>query len=138
MDDEHAAATGSRGGVEDGFAIAKSQNTTGVKSDAATAASRKSRAASAPDSVTHTLPYPAKVHVFVNLPHPISCTYMKKIHKEGEETAENLEGSALKKLLVFAAVGLKLGRTILAKLQSVEDSVEIIAREIARQSEQRE
>jgi hypothetical protein len=33
-----------------------------------------------------------------------------------------------------AATSLKLGRRILGKLQEVEDSIEIIAREIARQS----
>jgi len=60
---------------------------------------------------------------------------MKNNKNEGEESSEVFDEKQLKKLVVFAAVGLKLGRRILDKLQSVEDSVEIISREIARQLE---
>lgn len=60
---------------------------------------------------------------------------MKNTKKEGEKKCV---WKQLKKLVMLAAVGLKLGRQIYQKLESVEISVEVIAREIARQAERSE
>ena len=60
---------------------------------------------------------------------------MKNINKEGEQGAENSDEKQVRKLVMFAAVGLKLGRQILEKLQAVEDSIEIVAREIKKQTD---
>jgi hypothetical protein len=58
---------------------------------------------------------------------------MKNTHKEGEGASGNGETSQVKRLLVLAAVGLKLGRTISQKLEKVEESIEILARQKARE-----
>ena len=64
---------------------------------------------------------------------------MKNIKNNAEgKLSESGEKDQLKKLLVFAAVGLKLARQIQVQLQEVEDSVEIIAREVARQVEKQD
>jgi len=81
------------------------------------------------------LPQPANLHVFAIFPRRLSFEHMKNIHKEGENASGNLDEKQVKKLVMFAAVGLKLGRKIYDKLQSVEDSIEIIAREIKRLSD---
>ena len=60
---------------------------------------------------------------------------MKNINKEGENASENVDAKQVRKLVMFAAVGLKLGRQIFEKLQRVEDSIEIVAREIKRQTD---
>lgn len=69
------------------------------------------------------------------VPPGISFEHMKNINEKGENGSENIDTKQAKKLLMFAAVGLKLGRQILEKLQSVEDSIEIVAREIKRQTD---
>jgi hypothetical protein len=63
---------------------------------------------------------------------------MKNINKEGEIESGDTQEKQVKKLVVLAAVGLRLARQMQKKLQDVEDSVEIIAREILRQSERGE
>jgi len=60
---------------------------------------------------------------------------MKNTNNQGENGSEILPGNQVKRLVMFAAVGLKLGRQILKKLQGVEDSIEIVAREFKRQSD---
>jgi len=63
---------------------------------------------------------------------------MKNKQNEEQGTSGKVEVTEIKRLLVLAAVGLKLGRKILEKLESIEVSIEIIAREIARQLEKAE
>lgn len=60
---------------------------------------------------------------------------MKNINEEGENASENLDEKKVKKLVILATVGLKMGQKILEKLQSVEDSIEIVAREVKRLSD---
>jgi hypothetical protein len=61
--------------------------------------------------------------------------HMKTNNQKEGDTSGMAEENQVKKLLVLAAVGLRLARKILDKLQSIEVSIEIIAQEIARQSE---
>ena len=63
---------------------------------------------------------------------------MTNIKNEGEEGSGTFEEKQLKKLVMLAAVGLKLGRQIYEKLESVEISVEMIAREVVRKAERGE
>jgi hypothetical protein len=65
--------------------------------------------------------------------------HMKTFKKEGENgSAASFEEKQLKRLVMLATAGLKLGRDIYKQLESVEVSLDIIAREIARQSERAE
>jgi hypothetical protein len=57
---------------------------------------------------------------------------MKNINNKGEDASATGEENQMKKLVMFAAGGLKLARKIYDKLLNVEDSIEIIAREIKR------
>ncbi len=82
-------------------------------------------------------PYGKDVPLYRRFPSEYSVS-MKKIYKEGESVSENVEVSQVKRLVVLAAVGLKLGRKILEKLESIEVSIEVIAREVERQAEQGE
>jgi hypothetical protein len=56
---------------------------------------------------------------------------MKTMHNEGRLESESLL-VLVKKLLVLAAVGLRLGRKIYAKQEEIADSIEILARQKAR------
>jgi hypothetical protein len=58
---------------------------------------------------------------------------MKNIQNEEENAFESAQGNQVKKLVMFAAVGLKLGRKIFEKLEKVEESIEILARQKARE-----
>ena len=68
---------------------------------------------------------------------------MKDTHKRTGHMSTGLQGWQLKTLVVLplarqinqhAVTSLKLGRRILKTLTVIEDSIEIIARQIARQS----
>ena len=63
---------------------------------------------------------------------------MKNIKEEGEGEEGNVGENQMKKLMVLAAVGLKLARKIFEKVERVENSLEIMASEILRQSERDE
>ena len=58
---------------------------------------------------------------------------MKNIKNEEEIAPGSVQGKQVKKLVVLAAVGLKLGRKIFEKLEKLEESVEILARQKARE-----
>jgi len=60
---------------------------------------------------------------------------MKNINNKGVGSSADLAEKEVKKLIMFAAAGLKLGRRIYEQLQSVEESLEIVAREIKRISD---
>jgi hypothetical protein len=102
---------------------------------AETALGRAAAPNSAFDLACRNLSRPAKLHVFVIFPHGISFEHMKNINEEGENASENLDEKKVKKLVILATVGLKMGQKILEKLQSVEDSIEIVAREVKRLSD---
>jgi hypothetical protein len=57
---------------------------------------------------------------------------MKNTQNEGGNASGCLDEKQVRKLAILAAMGLKLGRRIHDKLQSVEDSIEMIARQMAR------
>jgi hypothetical protein len=68
---------------------------------------------------------------------------MKNTHKRREDVSRGLQEWQLKTLVVLplasqinqrAAISLRLNRRILKELREVEDSIEIIAREIARRA----
>ena len=70
---------------------------------------------------------------------------MKNIHTKKRKASVFLWERQARKLVVVpvacqikrhAVMGLKLGRRILEKLQEIAESMDIIAREIARQSKQ--
>ena len=72
---------------------------------------------------------------------------MKNIHKKGGDASRGLQGWQLKTFVVLplatrinqhAIASLRLNRRIFRKLKEVEESIEIVAREIARQSKRGE
>jgi len=73
--------------------------------------------------------------LFFTISYPVPI--MKNINNEEAVGAVSQE-KQVKKLMVLAAVGLRLARQIQKQLQEVEDSVEILTREILRQAEQGE
>ncbi len=58
---------------------------------------------------------------------------MKNTQNNEEKVLGGGEEKQVKKLVVLAAVGLKLGRKIFDKLEKVEESIEILARQKARE-----
>ena len=92
------------------------------------------------------LPNPARVPAFVGVTVQLSWEDMKNIHNRKEDVCRGLQEGQLRMFVVLplerridqhAVASLKLGRRILEKLQEVDDSIEIIAREIARQAKER-
>src|ERR1035437_1088493 len=84
----------------------------------------------------------ADLPVFASFANRLFWEYMKNKHKRRGNVAASLQEWQLKTLVVLplarrinqhATTSQKLGRRILKKLQEVEDSIEIIARQIARQ-----
>ena len=65
--------------------------------------------------------------------YPLSI--MKNINDKGEDASASGEENQVRKLVMFVAGGLKLARKIYDKLIKVEDSIEIIAREMKRRSD---
>ena len=72
---------------------------------------------------------------------------MKKTRKQPRSAVGVIQGRQMKTLVIRplarrikreAARGVKLGRRIFKKLRSVEESIEIIAREIARRAKRNE
>jgi hypothetical protein len=85
----------------------------------------------------------ATVPVFDSFPVRLFWGDMKNIHQRRDNVSGGLPEWQLRTLVVLplarrinqhAAVSLKSGRRIFKQLHEVEDSIEIIAREIARQS----
>ncbi len=80
-----------------------------------------------------TLPHRAKLPVCAGFSKQVFLKHMKNIKKEASNDSVNLVEQQLRKLSGFGAAGLKLARQILAKLEKVEGSVEILARQNARE-----
>jgi hypothetical protein len=89
------------------------------------------------------LPHPAKLGVYASFVYGLFWEYMKNTHKRAGHMSTGLQGWQLKTLVALplarqinrhAATSLKFGRRILKRLHEVEDSIEIIAREMARQA----
>ena len=58
---------------------------------------------------------------------------MKNIKNDAENASGGVQENQVKKLVMLAAVGLKLGRKIFEKLEKVEESIEILARQKKRE-----
>jgi hypothetical protein len=85
----------------------------------------------------------ANLPVFATLSLRLFWMHMKNIHKRRGNVSAGLQEWQLKTLAVkplasridqHATVSLRMSRRILKELQEVADSIEIIAREMARQS----
>jgi hypothetical protein len=91
------------------------------------------------------LPNPAKLAAYVNIFVRVFWEYMTSTHKKRGNMTGSLQEWQLKQLVALPLVrrinqqvarSLKLSRNILKRLKEVEDSIEIIARQMARQLKQ--
>jgi hypothetical protein len=87
------------------------------------------------------LPFSAKPTVFDHISLPVFLTHMKNINKEEENApgasevnqGKKADVTKLPRLEMYVVLGLELNKKIFEKLEEVEKSVEIIARQKARE-----
>jgi hypothetical protein len=80
-------------------------------------------------------PLPAKVRIFVRFPHRLSCEHMKNKQKKGGGASQEKQAKvrSLPRMEMYAVLGLELGQKIFEKLEKVEDSLDILAAQKARE-----
>jgi hypothetical protein len=92
-------------------------------------------------ALNRNLPFSPKLAVFGWISFPVFLTHMKNINKEDGNVAggsqEKQEAKApiakLPRMEMYAVLGLELSKKIFEKLEEVEKSIEIIARQKARE-----
>jgi hypothetical protein len=80
-------------------------------------------------------PLPAKVLIFVRFLHRLSCEHMKNKQKKGGGASQEKQSkvTSLPRMEMYAVLGLELGQRIFEKLEKVEDSLDILAAQKARE-----
>jgi hypothetical protein len=79
------------------------------------------------------LPHPAQSPVFADCSRRVFLKHMKNIQNEEDIVPGSMQENQVKKLVVLAAVGLKLLRKILEKLESIDSSLNVFAAQKARE-----
>jgi hypothetical protein len=113
------------------------------KSAAATAATSQQprRRRDRSPATTGNLLFSANPTVFAKFALPVSLKHMKNTNKKAggapgaSETEHGKKANVTKlpRMEMYAVLGLELGKTILEKLGKVEESIEILARQVARE-----